>query len=228
MTRSGSADVAGVAAARPAPPDGLDAAAAAHHRHQSHFQGRERRRGAVQDPGMPGAPPLRARHGRARAVQSRRARKISTRIRPASPKCWRRTLDQHHPGTVRRQHRPHDPPGIRAPGKRRARDRGARDGYAHHSVSGHRPAARHQRDLRHARGRRRHRQRRGVHGEGAAARGAVGAHLRRPAGGADSRIQAWSAAAAIAEQIRAAAAGHRAARRPGRHSKSRCVSGSRR
>ena len=64
------ADVAGIAEARAAASDGVDAAAAAHHRGQPHFQGRERRGGALQDPGLPGAASVRAGHGRARPVQS--------------------------------------------------------------------------------------------------------------------------------------------------------------
>ena len=85
-----TAHVAGIAAARATASDGVDAAAAAHHRRQSHLQGGERRGRALQNSRLPGPPPLRARDGRAGAVQSAERARISIRIRPALPSCWRR------------------------------------------------------------------------------------------------------------------------------------------
>ena len=61
-----------------------------------------------------------------------------------------------------------------------------------HSLSGHRSAARHQRNLRHARRRRRDRQSGRVPGEVAARFGPVGAHLGRPPGCARFRTPTWS------------------------------------
>ena len=100
MTRSGNPDVAGVAAARATASDGLDAAAAAHHRRQSHLQSGERRGRSLQDSGVPGAPPIRARDGSAGAFQS------GERTRFRFPSDARRRAsgeesDRHHPGAVR-------------------------------------------------------------------------------------------------------------------------------
>ena len=65
-------DVGRIAAARAAAPDGLDPAAAAHHHRQSDLQSRERRwPRPYKILACPGAPPVRARNGRAGAVQSR-------------------------------------------------------------------------------------------------------------------------------------------------------------
>ncbi len=89
MTRSGAAHVAGSAAARPASFDGVDADAAAHHRHQSYFQSRDRCRGAVQDPGLPDTASLRSASWACSRCSIRRAHRISTCSRRESPKCWR-------------------------------------------------------------------------------------------------------------------------------------------
>ena len=62
-------DVAGVPAACATASDGVDAAAATHHRRQSHLQGGERCGGSVQDTGLSGASPVRTGHGRSRALQ---------------------------------------------------------------------------------------------------------------------------------------------------------------
>ena len=104
----------------------------------------------VQDPGMPGAPPLRAGDGRDGAVQSRERSRFRF---PSNPRCRAagEKSDRHHPGSIRCRHRSHDPPCIRAPGQVAALG-GDRVGHALHSLSGHRPPARHQRNLRHARG----------------------------------------------------------------------------
>ncbi len=85
---------------------------------------------------------FRARHGRARALQpAQRARFRSAA--DAGRRNVGEALDEHHPSAVRHQHRPHDPPSIRAAGDRGARG-GAACGIAHHFVSRHRSAACHQ------------------------------------------------------------------------------------
>ncbi len=58
------------AATRGAAPDGLDAAAAAHHRREPHFEGRDQWRRALQNSRVSGAPSIGTRHGSAGAVQS--------------------------------------------------------------------------------------------------------------------------------------------------------------
>ena len=205
------AHVARIPAARAASPHGLDAAAAAHHRGQSYIQGRERRRGAVQDSRLPRTPPLRTGHGRARPVQS--AERAGLRSAPnAHRRGAREARHQHHPGSIRHQYRAHDPPGIRAPGRGAARiDQLHRN--PHHSLPRHRSAARHQRDLRHARGRRCDRQCRRMHGQDPAGGRSVGAHFRRPARGAHSRFQHGRIGDRRGEDSRRRSR-HRAARRP--------------
>ena len=137
-----SPDVAGVPAARAAASDGVDAAAAAHHRRQSHLQSGERCGGSVQDTGLSGAPPFRTRHGRSRALQP--AERPRLRYAPnARRRAAREAGDGHHSGAIRFRHRPHDPPRVRAPGLGAA---GIRRPIVdeQHSLSGHRPSARHQ------------------------------------------------------------------------------------
>ncbi len=136
------AHVAGIAAAGAASPDGLDAAAAAYHRRQSHFQGRERRRGALQDSRLPGPAPVGTGHGRARPVQS--AERAGLRFAPdAHRRSAGETGHQHHSGAIRFEHGAHDPAGVRTPGRGAARI-DEFHGNAHHSLSRHRSAARHQ------------------------------------------------------------------------------------
>ncbi len=54
-----------------------------------------------QDSGMPGAPPLGARDGRAGAVQSRRARHDFDSHQTRVAELLAKKVDRHHPGAVR-------------------------------------------------------------------------------------------------------------------------------